>query len=143
VTPDAAPEPDVTIVSFGYGHGPAPDAHLTVDVRDHFRDPHFDPALRTLTTEDARVIDAVRRTPGVAELIAAIVDVVRAFRRGPAPGPLRVAIGCVGGRHRSAAIAIEVALRLGEDGVAVSLRHRDMARPVIDRPTPKRPSTGR
>src|SRR5579883_2061587 len=35
----AAPTPAVRITSFGYLHDAAPLAHLTVDLRTHFRDP--------------------------------------------------------------------------------------------------------
>ena len=28
--------PRIEIVSFGYLHGPAPDAHLAIDIRAHF-----------------------------------------------------------------------------------------------------------
>jgi len=123
----------VEIVSFGYGHGPAPEAHATFDVRHHFRDPHVNPALRYLTATDSEVRTAVLSTPGIPGLIEAIVSAVHAYRRGPQPGPVTVAVGCAGGRHRSAAIAIEVARRLASDGATVAITHLDMARPVIER----------
>lgn len=123
----------VTIVSFGYGHGPAPDAHLVVDVRTHFKDPHVDPVLRHRTAADSAVVQAVMDTPGVPSLVDAIVDSVHAFRRGPGRGPITIAIGCVGGRHRSACIAAETADRLRADGVKAALVHRDSNKPVIQR----------
>jgi UPF0042 nucleotide-binding protein len=122
------------VVSFGYGHGPAPEAHAVFDVRHHFKDPHINPALRYLTAADTPVIEAVMSTPGVPALIDSIVAVAGAFRDAPRPGPATIAIGCVGGRHRSAVIAAEVARRLEADGAAVALAHRDMGRPVIERP---------
>jgi RNase adaptor protein for sRNA GlmZ degradation len=125
----------VEIVSFGYGHGPAPEAHATFDVRHHFRDPHVNPALRYLTAADPQVIEAVMDTPGVYPLAASIAGTVRAFLDGPQSGPVTVAVGCVGGRHRSAAIAIEAARLLADvDGIPVTLTHRDIGRPVIERP---------
>jgi UPF0042 nucleotide-binding protein len=39
-----------------------------------------------------------------------------------------VAIGCTGGRHRSVAVAEELADRLRGRGVAVRTSHRDVAR---------------
>lgn len=39
----------VEIVSFGYLHGEPPQAHITLDLRNHFRDPHINPALREMT----------------------------------------------------------------------------------------------
>jgi len=41
---------------------------------------------------------------------------------------LTVAIGCTGGRHRSVAIAEELASRLRGRGVAVTAVHRDLSR---------------
>lgn len=128
----ADPAP-VEIISFGYGHGPAPEAHATIDVRHHFRDPHVDPALRYLTAADAQVVRAVLGTSGVAELAGAIVAMAHAFRIAPRSGPVVIAVGCVGGRHRSAAIAAEAARRLERSGVPVTLTHRDMALAVIER----------
>jgi UPF0042 nucleotide-binding protein len=40
---------------------------------------------------------------------------------------LTVAIGCTGGRHRSVAIAEELARRFRDRGVAVRTSHRDVA----------------
>ena len=131
-SPVSAPV-EVEIVSFGYGHGPAPKAHATFDVREHFKDLHIDPALRYLTAADTRVIRAVMGTAGVPRLVEAIVAAVHAFRHGPRRGPVTIAVGCVGGRHRSAGIAIEAARLLQRDSVEVALTHRDMARPVIER----------
>ena len=39
-----------------------------------------------------------------------------------------VAFGCTGGRHRSVAVAEELAARLRRIGVAVNASHRDLAR---------------
>jgi hypothetical protein len=41
----------------------------------------------------------------------------RVPRRPDKPGPVTIAIGCVGGRHRSAVIASVVAVHLEETGV--------------------------
>ena len=41
---------------------------------------------------------------------------------------LTIAIGCTGGRHRSVAIAEELAARLRARGTAVRTTHRDVAR---------------
>jgi UPF0042 nucleotide-binding protein len=120
----------VEVISFGYGHGRPPPAHLTIDVRAHFRDPHVNPALRHLTAADAPVVEAVMSTPGIPALVDAAVAAASAFMTAPAPGPVTIAVGCVGGRHRSAVIAAEVARRLGP---SATLTHRDIARPVINR----------
>ena len=41
---------------------------------------------------------------------------------------LTVAMGCTGGRHRSVALAEELARRLDKQGIATSVFHRDVER---------------
>ena len=125
--------PDVTITSFGYLHNPPPPAHITLDLRVHFRDPHIDPGLRYMTAHDQPVRRAVLRTAGVKELVAATATAVLAFRAGPSAGPVTVACGCQGGRHRAATLAMALAGRLRMEGLAVTIHHRDLHQPVVHR----------
>lgn len=120
---------NVEIISFGYLHGEPPAAHITLDLRHHFRDPHVSPELRHMTAYDAPVRDAVLRTPGIKELLTATQWSVDAFRMGPREGMVRVAVGCAGGRHRAATFAEVLAAKLG--GVPVT--HRDLSKPVVSR----------
>lgn len=124
---------DVVIVSFGYGHGAPPEATITLDLRYAFRDPHVDPRLRHMTAVDRPVRLAVLRTPGIRALMKATVAQVQAFRQGPSAGQIIIAVGCVGGRHRSATVAHYLARRLTRRGLNVQLDHRDLAKPVIAR----------
>jgi RNase adaptor protein for sRNA GlmZ degradation len=133
MTADPSPTA-VTVISFGYGHGAAPEAHAVYDVRHHFKDPHVNPALRHMTGIDRPVIDAVLGTPGIGELIDSIANTAEAFLGGPRQGHLVIAVGCVGGRHRSVVVANAVARRLRDSGVSVTLHDRDRHRPVIARP---------
>ncbi|MFF2044033.1 ATPase [Kitasatospora sp. NPDC058170] len=123
----------IEVISFGYLHGAPPEAHLTLDLRKHFRDPHVDPALRHRTANDLPVRQAVLGTPGIREAITAAALVVDAFDAGPSEAPLTVAVGCAGGRHRAATVAMALARRLGKTGTTVHLTHRDLGKPVIDR----------
>lgn len=126
----------VQIASFGYLHGPAPEeAHLTADLRAHFRDPHVDPALRYLTAEDPEVREAVLATPGIPSLVLALASAVQAYLSGPSAGPVTVAVGCAGGRHRAATVALELVRLLESAGITVTVTHRDLHRPVIKRET--------
>lgn len=123
----------VEIISFGYLHGEPPAAHLTVDLRHHFRDPHINPQLRYMTADDQLVRDAVLATPGISALIDAVVLGAAAFGAGPTPGPVKVAFGCAGGRHRAATAASELAHRLQAAGHDATVMHRDLRKPVINR----------
>lgn len=125
--------PDVAITSFGYLHAPPPAAHLTLDLRHHFRDPHISPELRHMTANDEPVQAAVLETPGIRELIDAAAAAVTAFASGPSAGPIHVAAGCAGGRHRAPVFVQTLADRLTEAGHTVTLRHRDLHQPVINR----------
>ncbi|SEB30510.1 P-loop ATPase protein family protein [Streptomyces misionensis] len=145
--------PAVAITSFGYLHGPQPDARACYDLRHQFRDPHLRPELRYLTARDAPVREAVMATDGVLALVHAIAATVDAYLAGPRQDePLTVALGCAGGRHRSATVADALAAVLSGDtetaaaylvavlaerykerGLAVDLHHRDLDKDVVDR----------
>ncbi|MEU3353800.1 RNase adapter RapZ [Streptomyces sp. NPDC037389] len=124
----------VLIVSFGYLHGEPPAAHITIDLREHFRDPHISPQLRYMTADDEPVRTAVLNTPGITDLVEAAVSAVRAFAAGPSTGPVTVADGCAGGRHRAPVFARTLASRLRQAGFPqVDVRHRDRDKPVVQR----------
>ncbi|MBB4913345.1 RapZ C-terminal domain-containing protein [Streptosporangium saharense] len=123
----------VRIESFGYLHGEPPAAHLTIDLRQHFRDPHVSPQLRYLTARNEPVRAAVLSTPGITDLIEASAAAVRAFACGPSAGPVLVADGCAGGRHRAPTFAAALADRLRAAGFTVALSHRDLDKPVVQR----------
>jgi RNase adapter protein RapZ len=124
--------PDVQVSSFGYGHGDrvTPIGHITIDVRNLFRDPHVSPELRQLDGRDPAVIKAVLAQPGAQEFVHHLAAVVKNLVA--QAQPVRVAIGCVGGRHRSVVLATMLALELqSQAGLLVELVHRDIERPVI------------
>lgn len=122
---------DVVITSFGYGHAPAPEADLTIDARRHLRNPHADPTMRQLTDLDAVVRKHVLATPGAHQLIRHAAATAKDLLAVARQHPVTVAVGCVGGRHRSTAIAREIGAPLQAQGVAVAVEHRDVHRPVI------------
>ncbi|HEY5835011.1 RapZ C-terminal domain-containing protein [Streptomyces sp.] len=119
----------VAITSFGYLHGQPPAAHLVVGLRHHFRDPHVSPELRYLTAHDEAVRAAVMATPGIPALIDSITAAVHAFASGPSTGPVTVAVGCAGGRHRAGAVAMELGHRIP----GATVVHRDLGKPVVER----------
>ncbi|MEV3896117.1 RapZ C-terminal domain-containing protein [Streptomyces anulatus] len=124
---------EVEIVSFGYLHGEPPAAHLTIDLRHHFRDPHVRPELRYMTADDAPVRAAVLATPGITALVDATATAVGAFASGPTAGVVTVADGCAGGRHRAPTFARALAERLAAAGHRVTVLDRDIAKDVVQR----------
>ncbi|MFE5332538.1 ATPase [Embleya sp. NPDC056575] len=123
----------ITITTFGYLHGPAPDATITLDLRHHYRDPYVSPELRHLTADDAQVRTAVASTPGIPALVDATLATVTAYLAGPSPAPTTIAVGCAGGRHRAASVGMMLDTALRTRGHDVTLVHRDLARPVVER----------
>lgn len=120
----------VTVLSFGYKHGIPLDADIVLDVR-FLPNPHWVPALRPLTGRDEPVREAVLGS-GLAEAFLDHVDGLLAVLL-PAyvtegKSYLTIAIGCTGGRHRSVAIAAELAKRIGGHGHQARLVHRDVDR---------------
>lgn len=120
----------ITVVSFGYGHGTPPEADVTLDTRRLLRNPSADPRMRELTGLDDPVRLHVLDTPGAVRLVEDTADLVSDLHH-LTGGPVTVAIGCVGGRHRSVALAEELAGVLRRDGVKTEVEHRDVHRPVI------------
>lgn len=120
----------VAVESFGFKHGLPLDADIVMDVR-FLPNPHWDDALRPLTGHDPKVRDYVLETAIGSNfvdqfdgLLATLLPQYQAEGR----SYLTVAIGCTGGRHRSVAIAEELASRLRGRGVAVTAVHRDLSR---------------
>jgi UPF0042 nucleotide-binding protein len=129
-----APFVEVLVTSFGYLYD-LPRADVLVDVREHLRDPHVDPAFYELTGHDTAVMERVLSTPGASALIDALVAAAAALLPGARrTGRLvRVAIGCAGGRHRSVVIADAVAARLALAGWGTEAEHLHLHLPVVER----------
>lgn len=121
----------VTLVSFGYKHGLPADADLVADCR-FLPNPFWIPELRPFSGQDERVRDYVLGQPGAADFVteyARAMEPVFAGYQRENKRHATIAIGCTGGRHRSVAIAEELATLLrGQPGVAVNVKHRDLGR---------------
>ena len=94
--------------------------------------PYWNDELRGFTGQDAQVRDYVLAQEGASEFLeayaTALVPVLEGYQR-ENKGHSTVAIGCTGGKHRSVAVAEELAKRLSViPGVAVNVRHRDLGR---------------
>jgi RNase adaptor protein for sRNA GlmZ degradation len=121
----------VTVMSFGYAAGLPREADLVFDMR-FLANPHWDAQLRPLTGEDAAVASFVAADPLYAPALARMADLLACLLPGYARADkayLTIAIGCTGGRHRSVAVARDLAGRLEAAGQTVALLHRDIAKP--------------
>ncbi len=119
-----------SLVSFGYSHGLPLDADLVLDIR-FLPNPHWVDELRPYSGLDQPVRDFVlgqKETEDfldrVEELLATLIPAFVAEGK----SYLTIALGCTGGRHRSVALAEELARRLGRHGVKPSVSHRDVDR---------------
>jgi RNase adapter protein RapZ len=122
----------ITVVSFGFKYGSLENADLYFDARE-LPNPYWVDELRTLTGRDAAVKAWVLQAAGTAELVDHITGVVRWTANdfgATGKTALSAAVGCTGGRHRSVAVAEEVARRLLQEGADVTVEHRDVERPA-------------
>lgn len=118
----------VTLISFGYRYGVPTAAELLFDVR-FLQNPHFEPQLRARTGLDKDVADYVLKNERTEELLTRLSGFLDyLFERYDAEGKayLTIGIGCTGGRHRSVAVATELAERLRKRGREVNVQHRDV-----------------
>jgi P-loop ATPase protein family len=119
----------VTCVAFGYKNGIPDGASWVIDVR-LLENPYWVEELRPLDGRDPRVRDYVVGQPAAKELLSNLEHTLTAaipHYRERGRSHLVVAFGCTGGRHRSVAMATEMADRLTElDGIDVEFSARDL-----------------
>jgi UPF0042 nucleotide-binding protein len=119
-----------TVVSFGFKYGIPVDADVVADMR-FVPNPYWQPDLRPMTGQDKAVSDFVLGHPLAQQFLQNYVDVLDTLRTGYLNEGKRfvtVAIGCTGGKHRSVAMAEELAKRLREKGSPTLVVHRDLGR---------------
>jgi len=118
----------ITCLAFGYKNGIPDGAAWVVDVR-MLENPYWVEELRPLDGRDPRVREHVIKQPAAQELLDNLEKTLRAaipHYRERGRSHLVVAFGCTGGRHRSVAMAQEMAARLGSlDGTDVEFTSRD------------------
>jgi UPF0042 nucleotide-binding protein len=113
--------------SFGYKHGVPLDADLVFDVRC-LPNPHYEPALQSLTGRDAPVVAFLEKLPEVGRMYNDVHRFVDSWLPDYARDNrnyLTVAIGCTGGRHRSVYLAERLA-RAFSPRYQVQTRHREL-----------------
>jgi UPF0042 nucleotide-binding protein len=123
----------VTFQSFGFKYGPSRDPDLMFDVR-FLPNPHYESDLRPLTGNDPSVVAFINRDgelDAFYERLHPLLDYLLPQYLGEGKAHLVVAIGCTGGRHRSVAIAEQLAARYRPaTEYLVEVLHRDIARPA-------------
>ena len=126
----------VNILSFGYKFGIPADADLVMDCR-FIPNPHWQPELRPKNGLDSEVSKAVLGAETVPEFLDRYVSLFESIGKGylqEGKKYLTLAIGCTGGKHRSVAIAEELAKRLNGMEIAPDAQvsahaiHRDLGR---------------
>lgn len=130
------------ITSYGENHHDTPPTNgrtILIDTRT-LRNPPEDPAVRAAMLNSNGLDPTVRRyvmtTPGARRLVDEAVADITYFMKtwgDPRFQRLDVHVMCGGGRHRSVAVAEEIAAGLRAAGIGVEVEH-----PHIDKPiTPK------
>ena len=119
----------LTLLSFGFKHGLPAEADMVFDVR-FLPNPYFVAALSASSGLEPEVASYVLSSDEAQEYVNKIEGLLsfllpRVEREGK--GYFTVAIGCTGGRHRSVAMAAELARRLAKTHL-VTVRHRDLGR---------------
>jgi RNase adaptor protein for sRNA GlmZ degradation len=127
---DAAPGMAVFVTSFSFRQGLPREADLVFDVR-FLTNPHYDPALKPLSGQDAAVARYVEKDAGFVPFFGQLTEMLEGLLpryEHEGKSYLTIAVGCTGGRHRSVFVAERLAAWLGERGRRVHLAHRDIAR---------------
>ncbi|HEY4887152.1 MAG TPA: RNase adapter RapZ [Candidatus Dormibacteraeota bacterium] len=119
----------ITCLAFGYKNGIPDGASWVVDVR-LLENPYWVDELRPLDGRDPRVREYVVDQPAAQELLRNLEQTLGAaipHYRERGRSHLVIAFGCTGGRHRSVAMAQEMAARLKSlDGIDVEFAARDI-----------------
>jgi len=133
---DSSASLKVNVLSFGYKFGLPVDADLVMDCR-FIPNPHWNPELREMNGLDKQVSEAVLNAESVGEFLEKYLSLFNSLGQGylrEGKKYITLAIGCTGGKHRSVAVAEELARRINgsaidaEHSVSAHAIHRDLGR---------------
>jgi RNase adapter protein RapZ len=122
-----APGVRISVMSFSFRRGLPREADLVFDAR-FLKNPHYEPTLRPLTGREPAVAAFIATDPDYGPFVDRLKGLIGPLLpRFDAEGKsyLTIAVGCTGGRHRSVALAEELAEWLRSAGRSVTLSHRD------------------
>jgi UPF0042 nucleotide-binding protein len=118
----------INVMSFGFKHGLPITADMVFDMR-FIPNPYYVPSLRHASGNNKRVRKYVMRhlvsQMFVKDLNKLINDIIPHYMK-EGKYNLNIAFGCTGGRHRSVAMANEMAELFTKQGRQVTLTHRDI-----------------
>ncbi|NSY39739.1 RNase adapter RapZ [Leisingera sp. ANG59] len=118
----------LSVQSFSYKRGMPHGIDMVFDCR-FLSNPYWDPGLRALNGRDPAVQDYVRADARFQPFFDRVLDLTRLLLpacRDEGKSHFSIAFGCTGGQHRSVAMAETLAKALAEDGLQVSIRHREL-----------------
>lgn len=120
----------ITVSSFGFKHGIPLDVDMVMDCR-FLPNPHWDPDLRPYSGKDPEIQKYVLEredTETFLDRLDSLLDGLLPAYIEEGKSYLGLAFGCTGGRHRSVAVAEEIARRLKDKGWQPRVSHRDIDR---------------
>ena len=122
---------ETTLMSFGYVFGPPEGADTVIGTRG-LPNPYWAEELKHKTGLEKEVRDYVFSTPEAEAYYESCLDMLRrriAFYErydSPLKTPLRIGIGCTGGKHRSVSMTVRLAAALEGEGIPIRVLHRDL-----------------
>lgn len=121
----------IIVESFGFKYGVPRDVDFQLDMR-FLPNPYWNPELRGLTGRDPRVSDFVLSKANVGDYLENARTMARIAMDGYRREGKRymiLGVGCTGGKHRSVAVAENLAAGLRSlENVEVTVVHRDLGR---------------
>ncbi|MDD3931296.1 MAG: RNase adapter RapZ [Clostridiaceae bacterium] len=118
----------ILIQSFGFKYGIPVDCDCVIDVR-FIPNPYYIPELKALSGLDQPVIDHVmsfQETGTFMKMQEEILEFTIPYYIREGKVRLTIGVGCTGGRHRSVALAEDLANRLRDNHLRVVIDHRDL-----------------
>ncbi|MDR3165521.1 MAG: RNase adapter RapZ [Synergistaceae bacterium] len=118
----------VIVSSFGFKNGIPRDCDYMFDTR-FLPNPNYVPELKALSGRDAEVQEYLDKIPEKQVFMKRLVFFMEFILRhyeNTGKKQLHVAIGCTGGRHRSAAVAEQLSKIISGTGLRTAVNHRDI-----------------
>jgi len=121
----------IAVLSFGFKYGIPLEADLLIDVR-FMPNPYFIPELKNLNGKDEQVKQFVKRAPETQKFLEkylSLLEYLIPLYEKEGKSYLTIAVGCTGGRHRSATIAEYISNHIKKLNRKITLTHRDIEQP--------------